>query len=141
MSTLVQERPVRPAAKQRPLNAGRKAAAPSKPAGPAENPLARLRDTLGWSRNLMAHVMNCSDRAIVNWELGDPISAVYAAKLRELQSVYDELKQLMKPADVGRWLTTEMDEFEGRSPVELLRRGESGRFWAAIFHLRSGTPD
>ncbi|MBI2928535.1 MAG: hypothetical protein HYY24_22935 [Verrucomicrobia bacterium] len=141
MSTLVQERPAKPAAKQRPLPSGRKAAAPSKSGGPPENPLTQLRSALGWSRNLMAQVMNCSDRAIVNWEVGEPISCVYASKLHELQTVYDELKALMKPAQVGRWLTTEMDEFEGRSPAETLRRGESGRFWAALFHLRAGTPD
>ncbi len=141
MSTLLQERPAKPAAKQRPLASGRKAVSLSKAAGPPANPLAQLRSALGWSRNLMAQVMNCSDRAIVNWELGEPISAVYACKLRELQTVYDELKPLMKPVEVGRWLTTEMDEFEGRSPAEMLRRGESGRFWAALFHLRAGTPD
>src|SRR5262245_32683278 len=55
--------------------------------------LARLRSALGWSRNQLAFVMNASDRAIVNWEAGDPISPVYAAKVREIQSVYNELKQ------------------------------------------------
>ena len=51
----------------------------------------------------MAHVMNASDRAIVNWEQGDPISPVYAAKLREIQSVYNELKKLMKLMTTGAW--------------------------------------
>jgi DNA-binding transcriptional regulator YiaG len=54
--------------------------------------LAKLRSALGWSRNQLAHVMNASDRAIVNWEGGDPISPVYAAKLREIQSVFNDLK-------------------------------------------------
>src|SRR5436189_4924606 len=58
--------------------------------------LAKLRTALGWSRNQLGRVMNASDRAIVNWEQGDPISPVYAAKLREIQSVYNELKQMMK---------------------------------------------
>ena len=57
--------------------------------------LAKLRSALGWSRNQLAYVMNASDRAIVNWERGDPISPVYEAKLREIQSVYTELKQLI----------------------------------------------
>src|SRR2546426_698425 len=35
--------------------------------------LAKLRAALGWSRNQLARVMNASDRAIVNWERGDPI--------------------------------------------------------------------
>src|SRR5690349_10686272 len=54
--------------------------------------LAKLRSALGWSRNQLARVMNASDRAIVNWEGGDPISPVYAAKLREIQSVFSELR-------------------------------------------------
>ncbi|MBI3850438.1 MAG: hypothetical protein HY298_09135 [Verrucomicrobia bacterium] len=103
--------------------------------------LAKLRAALGWSRNQLAHVMNASDRAIVNWEQGDPISPVYAAKLREIQSVYNELKQLMKPEEIGPWLLTEMEEFEGRTPADLISKGETGRLWASLFYLRSGLPD
>ena len=103
--------------------------------------LAKLRMALGWSRNQLARVMNASDRAIVNWEQGDPISPVYAAKLREIQSVYNELKQLMKPEEIGPWLLTEMEEFEGRTPADLISKGETGRLWASLLYLRSGMPD
>jgi transcriptional regulator with XRE-family HTH domain len=103
--------------------------------------LAKLRTALGWSRKQLAHVMNASDRAIVNWEQGDPISAVYAAKLREIQSVYNELKQLMKSEEIGTWLLAEMEEFEGRTPADLISKGETGRLWASLFYLRSGMPD
>jgi len=104
-------------------------------------PLAQLRAALGWSRNQLAHVMNASDRAIVNWEQGDPISPVYAAKLREIQSVYNELKKLMKPEEIGAWLLTEMEEFQRRTPADLISKGETGRLWASLFYLRSGMPD
>jgi DNA-binding transcriptional regulator YiaG len=103
--------------------------------------LVKLRAALGWSRNQLARMMNASDRAIVNWEAGDPISPVYGAKLREIQSVYNELKQLMKPEEIGPWLLTEMEEFEGRTPADLISKGESGRLWASLFYLRSGMPD
>ncbi len=103
--------------------------------------LAKLRASLGWSRNQLGSVMNASDRAIVNWEAGDPISPVYAAKLREIHSVYGELKQLMKPEEIGSWLLVEMEEFEGRTPADLIRKGETGRLWASLFYLRSGMPD
>ncbi len=85
--------------------------------------------------------MNASDRSIVNWENGDPISPVYAAKLREIRGVFDELNQLMKPEEIGPWLLTEMEEFEGHSPADLIRKGETGRIWASLFYLRSGMPD
>ena len=103
--------------------------------------LAKLRAALGWSRNQLAYVMNASDRAIVNWEQGDSISSVYAAKLREIQSVYNELKQLMKPEEIGPWLLSEIEEFEGRTPADLISKGETGRLWASLFYLRSGMPD
>jgi hypothetical protein len=38
-------------------------------------------------------------------------------------------------------LLMEMDEFEGRTPAELIGRGETGRLWASLFYLRSGMPD
>jgi DNA-binding transcriptional regulator YiaG len=103
--------------------------------------LVKLRSALGWSRVQLARVMNASDRALVNWEAGDPISPVYAAKLREIQSVYNELKQLMKPAEIGSWLLAEMDEFGGHSPADLISKGETGRVWASLFYFRSGMPD
>ena len=65
------------------------------------------------------------------------MSPVYAAKLREIQSVYSELKQLMKPEEIGPWLLTEVDEFENRTPVGLISKGETGRLRASLFCLRS----
>ena len=128
MNTAVKERsPKRVHTKPRPESEGER--------------LVRLRAALRWSRNQLAHVMNASDRALVNWEAGDPMSPVYAAKLREIQSVYNELKHLMKPGEIGPWLRTEMEEFEGRAPADLISKGETGRLWASLFYLRSGAPD
>ena len=69
------------------------------------------------------------------------LQEINAAKLREIQSVYNELKQLMKPEEIGPWLLTEMEEFEGRTPADLISKGETGRLWASLFYLRSGMPD
>jgi transcriptional regulator with XRE-family HTH domain len=130
MSAAVKERPgkARPALRKPPVETSADA-------------LIRLRDALGWSRTQLARVMNCSDRALVNWEQGEPISAVYAARLRELQSIFDELKELMKPQDIGRWLMTENEEFHGHSAADLIRRGEAGQLWRSLFYLRTGMPD
>ena len=103
--------------------------------------LPELRAALGWSRNQLARVLNASERALVNWEAGDPMSPVYAAKLREIQSFHSALKRLMPPEEIGRWLLAEMDEFDGRSPADLITKGESGRVWASLFYLQSGMPD
>jgi hypothetical protein len=34
-----------------------------------------------------------------------------------------------------------MEEFEGRTPADLIIKGDSGRLWASLFYLRSGMPD
>lgn len=103
--------------------------------------LEKLRAELGWSRAELARLMNASDRAIVNWEAGEPMSPVYASKLREIRSVVKELKQLMKAGEIGTWLLSDMEEFEGQTPADLIRRGETGRLWESLFYLRSGMPD
>jgi DNA-binding transcriptional regulator YiaG len=152
MSAAVKERPVRTAQTKRTLEKEREklrarlqeinAAISEAEGNKCEKlTLAKLRSVLGWSRNQLGHVMNASDRAILNWEAGDPISPVYAAKLREIQSVFNELKQSMKPEEIGSWLLTEMEEFENRAPADLIRKGETGRLWASLFYLRSGMPD
>lgn len=141
MSTAVKERPASAKFAAHTKDHGKPGRPVSVPSISKATLLAALRDALGWSRNQMALVMNCSERALVNWEQGEPISAVYASKLRELQSVYDELRGLMKPGEVGRWLTTESEEFDGHSPADLIRRGETGRLWQSLFYLRTGMPD
>jgi len=152
MGTAVKERPVRTAQAKRTLEIERdkllarvqeiNSAISEAQSNKSEKlTLAKLRSALGWSRNQLARVMNASDRALVNWEAGDPISPVYAAKVREIQSVFNELKQLMKPEEIGPWLLTEMEEFENRTPADLISKGETGRLWASLFYLRSGMPD
>ena len=89
----------------------------------------------------LASVLNCSERALVNWEQGEPVSAVCAARGRELQRLFEQLTSLMKPEEVGPWLNTEMEEFEGRRPAHLICQGETGRVWESLYFLRSGQPD
>jgi hypothetical protein len=122
---------------RKPVRPGVESAAPRE----ATLSLAALRTTLGWSRALLASVLNCSERALVNWAQGGPVSAVYAARGRELQNLYHQFATLMKPVEVGAWLNTEMEEFEGRSPADLVRHGETGRIWESIYFLRAGQPD
>ena len=154
MSTIIKERPAKTTVVTRRLEKERERLfgklhelnqairdAQAEPGNPEEVSLSKLRSDLGWSRARLGYVMNASDRAIVNWEGGDPISPVYASKLREVQSVYNELRQWMKPEEIGEWLLGEMEEFDGRTPADLISKGETGRLWASLFYLRSGMPD
>jgi DNA-binding XRE family transcriptional regulator len=143
MSVALKERPARAGQTKRSLEKQREPFLVKRQQSnrPAAATLAQMRAALGWSRSQLARVINASDRAIVNWEAGDPISPVYAAKIREMQSVYNELKQSLKPEEIGPWLLTEMEEFDGRTPADLIAKGETGRLWASLFYLRSGMPD
>jgi hypothetical protein len=47
----------------------------------------------------------------------------------------------MKPEEIGPWLLTEMVEFEGRTPADLISKGATGRLWESLFYLRSGMSD
>ena len=58
------------------------------------------------------------------------------AQVSQLQSGLNELKQLMKREEIGSWLLTEMEEFENRTPADLINKGETGRLWASLFYLR-----
>lgn len=60
---------------------------------------------------------------------------------KPLAKLLAELKQLIKPEEIGSWLLAEMEEFEGRTPADLISKGETGRLWASLFYLRSGMPD
>src|SRR5712672_1524319 len=104
MSTALKERPAKPAQVKRSLEKQRETLlarlqeinqaikeADTNAKTSEKLTLARFRAALGWTRNQLAHVMSASDRAIVNWEAGDAISPVYAAKLKEIQSLYNEL--------------------------------------------------
>jgi hypothetical protein len=46
---------------------------------------------------------------------------------------------LLKPEEIGSWLLTEMEEFENRTPADLISKGETGRLWASLFLLQ-GSP-
>jgi hypothetical protein len=47
----------------------------------------------------------------------------------------------MKPEEIGPWLLTEMEDFERRTPADLISKGETGRLWASLVCLRFGMPD
>ena len=117
-----------------------------KPAGKAAvgsrrvNPLKELRDALGLSRPVFARLMGCSERALANWEAGNPIQDIYKSRLNELKKLYDELAEVVDPESIGGWLTTPNEEFDGLKPMELIERGEMFRIWRMVFQLKSGTP-
>ena len=69
------------------------------------------------------------------------MSPVYSAKLREIQSVYNELKQLMKPEEIGPWLLTEGKNLEAvRWLTSSARAGLAGSGRRCLHPVRDAEP-
>lgn len=76
--------------------------------------------------------------------LGDrPETAMqeYLARARRMKWPDNKSLPMVKPKEIGRWLTTESEEFDGHSPADMIRCGETGRLWRSLFYLHTGAPD
>ena len=68
----------------------------------------------------------------------------YLARARRRQlSNHKSLPMIMGSIkeEIGPWLLTKMEEFDDRTPADLIANGDTGRLWASLFYLRSGMPD
>ena len=112
------------------------------PGAPASDVVAvkQLRLLLKLPRPIFARLMNCSERALANWEGGAPIQDIYKSRLNELRKLHDELAEVAEPESIGAWFTAPNEEFAGMKPIELIERGEMFRIWRMVFFLKSGTP-
>jgi hypothetical protein len=97
-----------------------------------------FRKELGLKRRQFARLTAASDRAVADWENGQPISPVNQKSLRESERLCRALMTIMKPDQVGQWLDTPNDAYSGLKPLDLVERGEMDRLWRMIFEVESG---
>ena len=127
--------------KRRLLHRASKLLQVEKPGAPASAVVVKqLRLLLKMPRPIFARLMNCSERALANWEAGAPIQDIYKSRLNELRKLQDELAEVAEPESIGAWFTAPNEEFGGMKPIELIERGEMFRIWRMVFLLKSGTP-
>jgi len=56
-------------------------------------------------------------------------------------AVAEALRRLVDARVIGIWLMQPNPAFDGSTPLQVIKRGESDRFWRMIYALESGQPD
>lgn len=99
-----------------------------------------IRQSLGLTRSVFSRLSHFSERAIADWEAGEPLSTQSRQRMVELKRLQGALSEVVEPDYVGEWLQTPNDAFEGLKPLEVIERGETDRIWRMIYLLESGVP-
>src|SRR5579859_4563935 len=94
----------------------------------------RIRDALGMSRERMARALDVSARTVERWEAGGelPVNRTGRQQLLVLQQIVDLGAIVYGPDTFRRFLTLPMGLFGGRTPAQLIERGEADRVYSAL---------
>lgn len=114
----------------------------SKAPAVAAAPHAReIRAHLGLTQARMARLLGVSTRKMSELESpGSPPRSETRRRLTEIDRLGQALGEIMDAADLGSWLDTPNDAFEGSTPLQLVERGEIDRLWQMIHTVRTGQP-
>ncbi len=107
--------------------------------GPAHDTLPGLRAELGLTRSDFARMVGLSDRAVAGWEGGQDLKPASIRTIVEVARLRAKIAPMFaSTADLGRWLKTPNDGFDGSTPIQVIERGEIDRLWRMIHLLESG---
>jgi len=111
---------------------------------PGRDPVARgqrirrLRENFGLTQTELAHALGVSLRTIQNWERSGEASRT--RDLRDLEELWDVLKDSVKIAEIPTWLRSANDAFDGRRPIDLLKDGKARDIVVEFRRLQAGEP-
>jgi hypothetical protein len=60
--------------------------------------------------------------------------------LCRMDRLLDALARVMQPEQVGHWLKSPNQAFDGSTPLQVVGRGEIDRIWRMLYDLKSGQP-
>lgn len=100
--------------------------------------IRRLRENFGLTQTELAHAFGVSLRTIQNWERSGEPSRARAA--RDLEELWDALRDSVKAADIPAWLRSANDAFDGRTPIDLLKDGKARDIISEFRRLQAGEP-
>lgn len=101
--------------------------------------LARhLREGFGLTQREMAQALGVSLRTVQNWERNG--ERVHARGLRDLEELWNILREAMSRADIPAWLRSVNDTFGGRRPIDLLIGGKTRDIIVEFRRLQAGEP-
>jgi hypothetical protein len=81
-----------------------------------------------------------SPRSVAKWSEGVLPSSKQEKALVEMDRLLDALARVMQPAQIGQWLKSPNQAFDGSTPLQVVERGEIDRVWRMLFDLESGQP-
>lgn len=58
--------------------------------------------------------------------------------IQHIDAIRERLAELVEPKTIPAWLEAPNPVFGGRTPQEIIARGEIDRLWTMIFYLESG---
>ena len=103
--------------------------------------LMQLRESYGLSRQTLKRALHASASALAKWEKGtSPPTPGSVAKIKQLEKIIEGLSRVMKKDFIRTWLTNQNDACEGKSPLDLLAKGDYESVEDLVYFLEAGEP-
>ncbi|MCC5789801.1 MAG: DUF2384 domain-containing protein [Opitutales bacterium] len=104
--------------------------------GPA---LMTWRRQRGISRKLFAQLADCSERKLATYEVAPKLPPKVKRPVMETVRLLQALRELTgEDAKLKKWLDTPNPAFGQKTPLELIRNGESDLLWEMVYQIRQG---
>lgn len=102
--------------------------------------LHHYRTEFNMPQPIVVRLTGFSPRSVAKWSEGVAPSPKQEKALVEMDRLLDGLARVMEPAQVGSWLRSPNQAFEGSTPLQVVERGETDRIWRMLYELESGQP-
>ena len=102
--------------------------------------LRHYRTAFKMPQPVVVRLTGFSARSVAKWSEGVLPSPKQEKALVEMDRLLDGLARVMQPAQIGRWLKSPNQAFDGSTPLQIVERGEIDRIWHMLFDLESGQP-
>lgn len=99
-----------------------------------------LRQRYGLSQDLIARILDVSQRTVSCAESEVAAPARLRRNLTQANRLCEALAEAMEPAFVGSWLDQPNEMLGGLKPIEAIERGQLDLVWQVVEGLRSGSP-
>ncbi len=97
----------------------------------------KVRESMGLSVEEFSRVTRYPVETIARWETGHPMSEQARGKYEEIQRLGEALSRIARLEGIAKWLGAPSALLEGKTPFEVLERGESERVWRVVRQIES----
>ena len=87
----------------------------------------KIRDKLGCSQEMIAHILGVSSQTVFRWEKrSNHPSPLAKQRLAELQKVIRKMRGVIKHGKESAWLNSPNEDLSGKTPLQEMTRGSEG---------------